>query len=118
MQGEAVDWEQALRASVVVHTVTPQATFGNVLNRLSAHRLHRLYVTDAVEKTTGIVTLTDVLRVVLGDKAPPPVAGPAGGLPASTDLDGGTAGDNVAEGGAGGAVDDNVGSHMIDVDSA
>ena len=35
-----------------------------VLEKLVANRLHRLYVVDAELRPIGIVTLTDILRVV------------------------------------------------------
>lgn len=39
-------------------------TIAQVLEKLVANRLHRLYVVDSELRPIGIVTLTDILRVV------------------------------------------------------
>ena len=56
VQGKDVDWSSALRA-VPVHIVTPDTKFEKVLEALSVHKLHRVYVIDKTEKATGIITL-------------------------------------------------------------
>ncbi|KAK9831404.1 hypothetical protein WJX81_001860 [Elliptochloris bilobata] len=43
---------------------TAQETFSEVLEKLVANRLHRLYVVDTELRPVGIVTLTDILRTV------------------------------------------------------
>ena len=42
----------------------PTVCAAQVLEKLVANRLHRLYVVDAELRPIGIVTLTDILRVV------------------------------------------------------
>jgi signal-transduction protein with cAMP-binding, CBS, and nucleotidyltransferase domain len=41
-----------------------QATLLEVLEKIVKHRLHRVYVVDAQEKPVGVVTCTDVLKLV------------------------------------------------------
>ncbi|KAG2439021.1 hypothetical protein HYH02_006549 [Chlamydomonas schloesseri] len=55
----------------------PDTTFGEVLQLLVAHRVHRVYVVNARLQPVGIVTCTDVLRKVveLATAAVPPAAG-------------------------------------------
>lgn len=43
----------------------PDASFGEVLDKLVHNRLHRVYVCDADLKPCGVITLTDVLRKLL-----------------------------------------------------
>jgi hypothetical protein len=45
---------------------SPTSTLAEALALLAGRRLHRLHVTDARRRPVGIVTLTDVLRVVVG----------------------------------------------------
>ncbi|PNW76386.1 hypothetical protein CHLRE_11g467541v5 [Chlamydomonas reinhardtii] len=57
--------------------VRPDTTFGEVLQLLVSHRVHRVYVVNAAMQPVGIVTCTDVLRKVveLATAAVPPSAG-------------------------------------------
>ena len=57
------DWTAALKGVPLV-SVTPAATFSEVLQLLATKHLHRVYVVDDVNKEVSIVTLTDVLRIV------------------------------------------------------
>lgn len=86
MQGSDPDWSSALRA-VPMHIVGPDTKFEKVLEALSVHRLHRVYVLDHKEHAIGIITLTDILRQLLprADDAPPS-EGPAMGLPHSSEV--------------------------------
>lgn len=81
-----MNWSTTLRV-VPVHIVTPATTFRQVLQALAVNSLHRVYVLDDTEHAIGIITLTDVLRQLLPHiDAQPPVEGPAGGLPHSSEL--------------------------------
>ena len=93
VQGSDVDWSAALRA-VPVHIVTPDTKFEKVLEALSVHKLHRVYVLDKAEKATGIITLTDILRQVLPKVEEIPSEGPASGLPHSSEVPGADQGDD------------------------
>jgi CBS domain-containing protein len=42
----------------------PAATFLQVLELIVCHRVHRVYIMDQGEKPVGVVTCTDVLKVV------------------------------------------------------
>ena len=46
--------------------VRPCSTLREVLAVLAEHRLHRLHVTDERQRPVGIVTLTDLLRIIVG----------------------------------------------------
>jgi CBS domain containing-hemolysin-like protein len=46
--------------------VRPCSTLREVLALLVEHRLHRLHVTDERQRPVGIVTITDLLRVIVG----------------------------------------------------
>lgn len=46
--------------------VHPGSTVREVLSLLVTYRLHRLHVIDARNKPVGIVTITDLLRVIVG----------------------------------------------------
>ncbi|CAL5228776.1 g11966 [Coccomyxa viridis] len=43
---------------------TPDDTFYQILQKLVQNHLHRLYIVDEATKPVGVVTLTDILRVV------------------------------------------------------
>jgi signal-transduction protein with cAMP-binding, CBS, and nucleotidyltransferase domain len=42
-----------------------QATLCEVLDKIVSHRIHRVYVVDEAEKPCGVVTCTDVLKLVV-----------------------------------------------------
>ncbi|EIE20202.1 CBS-domain-containing protein [Coccomyxa subellipsoidea C-169] len=44
---------------------TPNDTFAEILEKLVTKHLHRLYVVDDMARPIGIVTLTDILRMVM-----------------------------------------------------
>jgi 5'-AMP-activated protein kinase regulatory gamma subunit len=46
-------------------TVKSDVTLKTVIKNMCENRIHRLYVTDADNKVTGVVSITDVIRVVL-----------------------------------------------------
>lgn len=46
--------------------VRPCSTLREVLALLAEHRLHRLHITDERQRPVGIVTLTDLLRIIVG----------------------------------------------------
>lgn len=46
--------------------VSPSSTLREVMALLAEHRLHRLHVTDEHQRPVGIVTITDLLRVIVG----------------------------------------------------
>lgn len=56
-----------VRSSVYVCDVfcIPQATLLEVLDKIVSHRIHRVYVVDETEKPCGVVTCTDVLKLVV-----------------------------------------------------
>ncbi|KAI8472445.1 MAG: hypothetical protein J3K34DRAFT_467412 [Monoraphidium minutum] len=54
--------EEVGQALVLVRPDTP---FSDVVDRIVAHRIHRVYVIDEDEKPVGCATCTDVLRAVL-----------------------------------------------------
>ncbi|CAK0782562.1 hypothetical protein CVIRNUC_005774 [Coccomyxa viridis] len=43
---------------------TPDEKFTQILDKLVENHLHRLYIVDGANKPVGVVTLTDILRVV------------------------------------------------------
>eukprot|EP00878_Enallax_costatus_P010411 GHUV01010866.1.p1 GENE.GHUV01010866.1~~GHUV01010866.1.p1 ORF type:complete len:449 (+),score=124.72 GHUV01010866.1:208-1554(+) len=45
--------------------VKPNAPFTEILDKIVNHRIHRVYVIDDDEKPCGVVTCTDVLRLVI-----------------------------------------------------
>lgn len=45
-------------------TCMPSCTFGELLNLMVSHRVHRVYVVDNNHRPVGLVTATDVLRVI------------------------------------------------------
>jgi CBS domain-containing protein len=63
----AVDLRASLHGGTLppVGTVTPGTTFGELLDLLVSHKLHRAYVVDEEGKPTSIITLTDVLKRVV-----------------------------------------------------
>lgn len=70
-----------------MHIVGPDTKFEKVLEALSVHRLHRVYVLDHKEHAIGIITLTDILRQLLPKaEDAPPCEGPGMGLPHSSDV--------------------------------
>jgi hypothetical protein len=46
--------------------VRPSSSLREVLALLAQHRLHRLHVIDERQRPVGIVTITDLLRVIVG----------------------------------------------------
>lgn len=44
----------------------PQSSLQDVLSLLVAEHVHRLYVVDGAGRPVGIVTITDLLRVLVG----------------------------------------------------
>lgn len=46
--------------------VRPSSSLREVLSLLTEHRLHRLHVIDDRQRPVGIVTITDLLRVIVG----------------------------------------------------
>ena len=46
-------------------TATAETPFRDVVARLAAAGVHRIYLADERGRPTGVVTLTDVLRVLL-----------------------------------------------------
>jgi len=46
-------------------TIKSDVTLKTVITNLCENRIHRLYVTDNDNKVTGVVSITDVLRVIL-----------------------------------------------------
>ncbi|KAF6250582.1 hypothetical protein COO60DRAFT_796807 [Scenedesmus sp. NREL 46B-D3] len=46
--------------------VTPQATMVEILDKIVSHRIHRVYVIDDQERPVGVVTCTDVVRLIIG----------------------------------------------------
>lgn len=47
-------------------SVRPSSSLREVLALLAEHRLHRVHVIDAKQRPAGIVTITDLLRVIVG----------------------------------------------------
>jgi hypothetical protein len=47
-------------------SVRPSSTLREVLGLLAKHRLHRVHVIDDRQRPVGIVTITDLLRVIVG----------------------------------------------------
>uniref|UniRef100_A0A383WDK4 CBS domain-containing protein n=1 Tax=Tetradesmus obliquus TaxID=3088 RepID=A0A383WDK4_TETOB len=45
--------------------VTPQATMIEILDKIVSHRIHRVYVIDELERPVGVVTCTDVVRLII-----------------------------------------------------
>jgi CBS domain-containing protein len=85
VQGDNPDWSSALRA-VPLHIVFPNTKFAKVLEVLSVHKLHRVYVLDHKEHSIGIITLTDILRQLLPKVEEIPSAGPGMNLPHSSEV--------------------------------
>jgi signal-transduction protein with cAMP-binding, CBS, and nucleotidyltransferase domain len=46
------------------HTTHQQATLCEVLDKIVSHRIHRVYIVDEADKPVGVVTCTDVLKLV------------------------------------------------------
>jgi hypothetical protein len=46
--------------------VRPSSSLREVLGLLAEHRLHRVHVIDDRQRPVGIVTITDLLRVIVG----------------------------------------------------
>jgi CBS domain-containing protein len=44
----------------------PSSSLRQVLALLATHSLHRLHILDACQRPVGIVTITDLLRVIVG----------------------------------------------------
>lgn len=51
--------------SACVCAVCVQATLCEVLDKIVSHKIHRVYVVDETEKPVGVVTCTDVLKLVV-----------------------------------------------------
>jgi len=49
-------------ASLIPVTVTENSTFSDVLLKMTAHKVHRLFVVDTDKHPIGVVTMTDVIR--------------------------------------------------------
>jgi CBS domain containing-hemolysin-like protein len=96
VQGSHINWSAWLRA-LPVHIVTPDTKFEKVLQALSVHKLHRMYVLDHAEHSIGIITLTDILRLLLPKVQELPSEGPAAGLPHSSEMAGDVEGAEDAE---------------------
>jgi hypothetical protein len=47
-------------------SISPSSTLRQVLALLASHRLHRLHVLDDRSRPVGIVTITDLLRLIVG----------------------------------------------------
>eukprot|EP01094_Clydonella_sp_ATCC50884_P004865 TRINITY_DN13861_c0_g1_i1.p1 TRINITY_DN13861_c0_g1~~TRINITY_DN13861_c0_g1_i1.p1 ORF type:complete len:312 (+),score=82.93 TRINITY_DN13861_c0_g1_i1:25-936(+) len=50
--------------------VSETTTLANVINRLAISRIHRVYLCDASHHPTRAITLSDVLRAVMGEERP------------------------------------------------
>jgi CBS domain-containing protein len=57
-------------------TCTPDESLAAVLDKLVSHHIHRCYVVDERGRPLGVVTMTDVLRVVV-ESQPEAGAAPA-----------------------------------------
>jgi CBS domain-containing protein len=68
--------------------VFPNTKFAKVLEALSVHKLHRVYVLDHKEHSIGIITLTDILRQLLPKVEEIPHEGPGMNLPHSSEVPG------------------------------
>lgn len=44
--------------------VTPESTFGDVINLVNHARTHRVWVVDTTHKPIGVISLTDICRVI------------------------------------------------------
>jgi hypothetical protein len=53
-----------------VVTCAPDTPFHEVVSRLAASGVHRIYIVDAQRKPTGVITLTDVLKAVAALEQP------------------------------------------------
>lgn len=56
-----------------IDTITEDATFGSVVKRLAERNehgrsLHRLWLVDEERKPTGVISLTDVFRLIVGEE--------------------------------------------------
>lgn len=60
----AQDAANAIRTLLPLDAVTAETTLGEVLQAVTEHHHHRVYVVDAQGKAVGVVSLTDLLRVV------------------------------------------------------
>jgi CBS domain-containing protein len=47
-------------------SVSPDTSLRQLLALLAGHRLHRLHVLDGRSRPVGIVTITDLLRLIVG----------------------------------------------------
>jgi CBS domain containing-hemolysin-like protein len=47
-----------------------QAPLTEILEKIVSHRIHRVYVVDEMERPVGLVTCTDVLRLIMKLAAP------------------------------------------------
>lgn len=60
---------------------SPDTTFSAALQLMAAHNLHRLHVLDNLQRPVGIITITDLLRVIVGATGLLEAYGPVGGVP-------------------------------------
>lgn len=58
------DAANAIKTLLPLDTVTAESELGEVLKALTEHHHHRVYVVDGQGKAIGVVSLTDLLRVV------------------------------------------------------
>eukprot|EP00891_Asterochloris_glomerata_P003250 jgi/Astpho2/3250/fgenesh1_pg.00052_%23_52_t len=59
LQGDAVNQRLVLGS--------PDEKFRDVLNKMTQHHLHRLYITGSDRKPLSVITLTDILRCICDD---------------------------------------------------
>lgn len=73
--GSVVDYAVEVNGGPNIECLTPNNTFGELLDTLVQKKRHRVYILDEVESAISIVTLTDVLRaVVTPETVPVPAA--------------------------------------------
>jgi len=47
---------------------SPEATLAHIIKQLALSRIHRIYVVDAHKKLINVVSLTDVIRTLVGEE--------------------------------------------------
>eukprot|EP01124_Arcella_intermedia_P024618 TRINITY_DN4193_c0_g1_i2.p1 TRINITY_DN4193_c0_g1~~TRINITY_DN4193_c0_g1_i2.p1 ORF type:complete len:252 (-),score=41.89 TRINITY_DN4193_c0_g1_i2:29-784(-) len=52
-------------------TCSPHSSYRSVIHKMAFHRIHRIWVTE-VDKVVGVVTLTDIIRVLANTEITPP----------------------------------------------
>jgi 5'-AMP-activated protein kinase, regulatory gamma subunit len=62
--GSYIDFAATLKARKPVLTVRSGDSLATAMELLSSHSVHRVYVVDTAGKITGVVTVTDILRVL------------------------------------------------------